>query len=84
MVQNLGYEAQCIKEQNNALWQIYTKQVCCKTDSAANENEIKETNLATEHMDRMVGKANRIPSMLKRTFESSETGLWKDLYVSLV
>ena len=35
-------------------------------------------------MDRMVGKANRMLGMLKRTFESREPGLWKDLYVSLV
>ena len=32
----------------------------------------------------MVGKANRTLGMLKRTFESSEPGLWKDLYISLV
>ena len=32
----------------------------------------------------MLGKANRTVGMLKRTFESREPGLWKDLYVSLV
>ena len=32
----------------------------------------------------MVEKANRTLSMLKRTFESMEPKLWKDLYVSLV
>ena len=32
----------------------------------------------------MVGKANMILGMLKRTFESRDHGLWKDLYVSLV
>ena len=37
-----------------------------------------------ENVDRMVGKANRTLGMLKRTFESREPGLWKDLYVSLV
>ena len=37
-----------------------------------------------EHVDRMVGKANRTLGILKRTFESREPGLWKDLYVSLV
>ena len=36
------------------------------------------------HVDRMVGKANRMLGMLKRTFESRDPGLWKDLYVSLV
>ena len=35
-------------------------------------------------VDSLVGKANSILGMLKRTFESSESGLWKDLYVSLV
>ena len=35
-------------------------------------------------MDMMVGKANRMLNMLKRTFESRDPGLWKDLYVSLV
>ena len=66
-------------------------------DSAGNENDIEETNLERdlgvivgsdlkwrEHVDRMVGKANRTLGMLKRTFESREPGLWKDLYVSLV
>ena len=37
-----------------------------------------------EHVDIMVGKANKTFGMLKQTFESSESGLWKDLYVSLV
>ena len=32
----------------------------------------------------MVAKANRTLGMLKRTFESWEPGLWKNLYVSLV
>ena len=67
------------------------------TDSAGNENEIEETNLERdlgvivgsdlkwrEHVDRMVGKANSTLGMLKRTIESREPGLWKDLYVSLV
>ena len=36
------------------------------------------------HLNRMVAKANRILGMLKRTFESSDPGLWKDMYVSLV
>ena len=31
------------------------------------------------HVDRMVGKANRMLGMLKRTFESMEPELWKDL-----
>ena len=35
-------------------------------------------------VDRMVGKANRTLGMNKRTFESKEPGLWKDLYVFLV
>ena len=35
-------------------------------------------------MDRMVGNANRILGMLKRTFESRDPELWKDLYVSIV
>ena len=68
-----------------------------KLSSAGNENDIKETNLEgdlgvivgsdlkwREHVDRMAGKANRTLGMLKRTFESREPGLWKDLYVSLV
>jgi hypothetical protein len=73
------------------------KEIYCMTDSAGYENEIEETNLERdlgvivgndlkwrEHVDRMVGKANRTLGMLKRTFESREPGLWKDLYVSLV
>ena len=32
----------------------------------------------------MVGKANKILGMLKRTFESRDLKLWKELYVSLV
>ena len=67
------------------------------TDSAGNENDIQETNLERdlgvivgsdlkwrERVYRMVGKANRTLGMLKRTFQSREPGLWKDLYVSLV
>ena len=37
-----------------------------------------------EHVDRMVGNANMTPGVLKKTFESMEPGLWKDLYVSRV
>ena len=37
-----------------------------------------------DHVDRMVGKVNRTPGMLKRTFESRQSKLWKDLFVSLV
>ena len=57
------------------------------TDSAGNENDIKETNLERdfgvifnsdlkwrEQADRMVGKANRTLGMLKRTFESKNPG----------
>ena len=36
------------------------------------------------HADRISGKANRMLGMPKRTFESSDPGLWKDLYVTLV
>ena len=38
----------------------------------------------SEHVDRMVGKANRMLGMLKKTFESRDPKLWKELYVSLV
>ena len=54
------------------------------TDSASNENGIEDTNLERdldvidgsdlkwrEHVDRMVGKANRTLGMLKRALESS-------------
>ena len=67
------------------------------TDSAGNENDIDETNLERDfgaivgsdlkwrkHVYRMVGKANGALGMVKKTFESREPGLWKDLYVSLV
>ena len=37
-----------------------------------------------EHVDIMVGKANRTLGMLKRTFERRKSGLWKYLYVSLL
>ena len=55
------------------------------TDSASNENGIEDTNLERdldvivgsdlkwrEHVDRMVGKANRTLGMLKRALESRE------------
>ena len=35
-------------------------------------------------VDRIVGKTNRILGMPKRTFESREPRLWKDIYISLV
>ena len=66
------------------------------TDSAGNENDIEETNIErdlgvivgsdlkwSEHVDRMVGKANRTLGMLKRTFESREPGLWKETLTKL-
>ena len=34
---------------------------------------------SSEHVDRMVGKANRILGMLKRTFESRDPKMWKEL-----
>ena len=68
-------------------------------NSSGNENEIEETNLERdlgvifgshlkrrEHVDRMVGQANRTLRMLKRTshlFESREPRTWKDIYVSM-
>ena len=67
------------------------------TDNSGNKRDIEKTNLErnlgvivandlkwSEHVDRMVGKANRILGMLRRTFESREPKLWKELYVSLV
>ena len=66
-------------------------------ESVGIENDIEETNLEKdldvivgsdlkwrEHVDRMVGEANRTISMLLRNFESRELWLWKDQYVSLV
>ena len=66
-------------------------------DFYRNEQNIEKTGLERDldvivanyckwsgHVDRIVGKANRILNMLKRTFESREPRLWKDLYVSLV
>ena len=38
----------------------------------------------SEHLDRMVGKANRILGLLKRTFEITHPKMWKELYVSLL
>ena len=67
------------------------------TNIARNENVIEESNVERDlgvtfgsdlklrdHVDRMVSKANRTLGMLKRTFESRDPGLWKDLNVSLV
>ena len=67
------------------------------TDDSEDEINIEETRLERDlgvnvgydlkwsgHVDRMVGNANRMLGMLKRTFESRDLGLWKDLYVSLV
>ena len=67
------------------------------TDNSENELDIEETRLErglgvnvdydlkwSGHMDSIVGKANRMLDMLKRTFESRNRGLWKDLYVFLV
>ena len=38
----------------------------------------------TGYIDRITWKANMKLGMLKRKFLSSDLGLWKDLYVSLV
>ena len=37
-----------------------------------------------KHVNRMVGKVNRILRMLKKTFESSHPELWKEFYVAQV
>ena len=65
------------------------------TEYSGNELIIEETRLERDlglivadylkrsgHVDLMVGKANMILGMLKKTFESRDPGLWKDLYVS--
>ena len=36
------------------------------------------------HVNSVVGKANRMLGMLKRSFEIRDHGLWKDLYFTLV
>ena len=67
------------------------------TDTSGNELSIEKTRLERDlgvnvsddlkwsrHVNRTVAKANRILGMLKRTFESRDPELWKDLYVSLV
>ena len=67
------------------------------TDISGNELSLEKTRLEWDlgvnesddlkwsgHVNRMVVKANRILGMLKRTFESGDPGLWKDLYVSPV
>ena len=38
----------------------------------------------TGHVDRIVGKANMIQSILSITFASKDLGVCKDFYVSLV
>ena len=48
--------------------------------STWDSNDLK----SNEYVNSMVGNANRILGMLKRTFEIKEPGLWKELYVSLV
>ena len=63
-------------------------------DNSGNELEIEKTKLEknlgitidddlkwTGHIDRMVGNANMILGMLKRTFVIRDLELWKDLYV---
>ena len=67
------------------------------TDDSSYKREVEKTNLErdlgviiandlkwSEHVDRMVGKANRMLGMPKKTFESKDPKLWKELYVSLV
>ena len=67
------------------------------TDDSGYKREVDKTNLErdlgvivandlkwSEHVDRMVGKANRMLGMLKKTFESRDPKLWKELCVSLV
>ena len=67
------------------------------TDTSGNVLSIEKTRLERDlgvnvsddlkwsgHVNRTVAKANRILDMLKRTFESRDPELWKDLYVFLV
>ena len=35
-------------------------------------------------VNHVVNKANRMLGLLKRTFESRDSSLWKDLYVALI
>ena len=73
------------------------KAVYIMMDDDGNKRDIEQTNLErdlgitvdnnlkwSEHVHRMVGKANRILGMLKRTFESRDHKIWKDLYESQV
>ena len=67
------------------------------TDDSENEIKIEEKRLERDlgvnvgydlkwsgNLDRMVGKANRMLGMVKRTFVRKDPGLWKYLYVSIV
>ena len=62
------------------------------TDDSGYKREVEKKNLEkylgvivandlkwSEHVDRMVGKANRMLGMLKRTFESRDPKLWKEI-----
>ena len=74
-----------------------SRSVYCMTNDSGNKRKIEKTNLEkdlgvivyndlmwSEHVDRMVEKANRLLCMPKRTFESRDPKLLKELYVSLV
>ena len=74
--------------QANAFQEIKFKSGLSTTDNSGNELVIEKTKLAkvlgttigddlkwTGHIDRMVGKANRILGMLKRTFVIKNLGL---------
>ena len=74
-----------------------SKAVYCMTDDSGYKREVDKTNLErdlgvivandlkwSEHVNRMVRKTNMILGMLKRTFKSRDTKLWKELYISLV
>ena len=67
------------------------------TDDSGNKRDIEKTTLErdlgvivtndlklSEHLDRMVRKTNMILGILRRTFESRDPKLWKELYVPLV
>ena len=74
-----------------------SKALYCMTDDSGYKREEEKTNLEkdlgvivaydlkwSEHVNRMSGKTNKMLGMLKRTFESRDPKLWKELYVSLV
>ena len=90
-----GFETQLREMQSTALWQKQSKnfvylRIHIRTNKGDRYTErdlgvmIAEDVKWINQINHVVNKANRMLGLLRRTFESRDSSLWKDLYLALI